>query len=70
MFTGIHIITFLISFIAAVILTISIITLCRKYSIYDHPTISIPIGSATCGCGCPLTTKLVYWLDLGKKNES
>lgn len=38
--------------------------------IYDHPTISIPVGSATCSCGCPLTAKMVYWMDLGKKNDN
>lgn len=27
--------------------------------IYDHPEISIPLGSATCSCGCPLTTEFV-----------
>lgn len=34
--------------------------------IYDHPTISFPVGSATCGCGCPLTAKHVYWMHIGK----
>lgn len=34
--------------------------------IYNHPTIAIPIGSATCGCGCPLTARHVYWMDKGK----
>lgn len=41
--------------------------LCRC-EIYDHPTISMPIGSATCSCGCPLIVKMVYWLHVGKKS--
>ena len=36
--------------------------------IYDHPEISIPVGSVTCCCGCPLTTKLVYYMHKGKNN--